>query len=118
MKEPVLVIMAAGLGSRYGGLKQMDPITNEGEIIMDFSMYDAMRAGFEKVIFVIKHEIEEDFKKLISGNADKYLEVEYAFQELEDIPDGFSVPEGRLKPWGGLAMLCMLQEILSMNPFA
>lgn len=100
MKEPTLVIMAAGMGSRYGGLKQMDPISKEGEIILDFSMYDAMMAGFKKVVFVIKHEIEEDFKKLIEGRADKYLDIKYAYQELTDIPKGYSVPEGRVKPWG------------------
>lgn len=100
MKEPTLVIMAAGMGSRYGGLKQMDPISSTGEIILDFSMYDAMMAGFNKVVFVIKKEIEEDFKKLIEGRADKFLNVEYAFQSLDDIPEGFSVPEGRVKPWG------------------
>ncbi len=100
MKEPTLVIMAAGMGSRYGGLKQMDPISKEGEIILDFSMYDAMMAGFQKVVFVIKHEIEEDFKKLIEGRADRFLDIQYAYQELTDIPAGYSVPEGRVKPWG------------------
>ncbi len=100
MKEPTLVIMAAGMGSRYGSLKQMDPISAAGEIILDFSMYDAMMAGFKNVVFVIKKEIEEDFKKLIEGRADKFLNVEYAFQSLDDIPKGFDIPEGRIKPWG------------------
>ncbi|MBQ7605011.1 MAG: nucleotidyltransferase [Firmicutes bacterium] len=99
-KEPVLVIMAAGMGSRYGGLKQMDPVGSGGEAIIDFSIYDAMMAGFEKVIFIIKHEIEEDFKKLIEGRSDRFMQVEYAFQELDDIPAGYRVPEGRVKPWG------------------
>lgn len=106
-KEPALVLMAAGLGTRYGGLKQMVPITNEGEIILDFALYDAYKAGFKKVIFVIKKEIEEDFKKLIEGKADQYLETQYAFQELESLPPGYQLPEGRLGPWGtSHAILC------------
>lgn len=100
MKEPTLIIMAAGMGSRYGGLKQMDPITEKGEIILDFSLYDALMAGFKKAIFVIKKEMEEDFKILIQGKADKHIEVSYAFQSLEDLPHGYTVPEGRVKPWG------------------
>ena len=93
-KEPVLIIMVAGMGSRYGGLKQMDPVGSGGEAILDFSIYDAMMAGFNKVIFVIKHEIEEDFKKLIEGRVDRFMQVEYAFQELDDIPKGYEIPEG------------------------
>ena len=100
MKEPTLIIMAAGMGSRYGGLKQMDPITDKGEIILDFSLYDAMLAGFNRVIFVIKEEMEDDFRNLIDDRAGKYLDVEYAFQKIDDLPAGFSVPEGRVKPWG------------------
>lgn len=100
MSKPVLVIMAAGMGSRYGGLKQIDPVDEEGHIIMDFSMYDARRAGFEKVIFIIKRENATDFKETVGKRIEKYLDVSYAFQELEDIPEGFAVPEGRVKPWG------------------
>ncbi len=100
MNKPVLVIMAAGMGSRYGGLKQIDPISDKGEIILDFSLYDAMMAGFEKVIFIIKKENEADFRALIDERAGKYMEVEYAFQELTDIPQGYQVPEERVKPWG------------------
>ena len=100
MKEPTLIIMAAGMGSRYGGLKQMDPISDKGEIILDFSLYDAMMAGFKRVIFVIKEEMEADFRALIDDRAGKYIQVEYAFQKLTDIPDGYQVPEGREKPWG------------------
>lgn len=117
MKEPVLVIMAAGMGSRYGGLKQMDPISKEGEIILDFSMYDAMMAGFKKVIFIIKHEIEEDFKKLIEGKADRHIEVEYAFQELNDLPKGYEVPEGRVKPWGTCHAVLAARHLID-GPFA
>lgn len=99
-KEPILVIMAAGMGSRFGGLKQIEPISDKGEIILDFSLYDAFMAGFKKAIFVIKRENEEDFRKLIDNGAAKYMEVDYAFQQLDDMPDGYRVPEGREKPWG------------------
>ena len=99
-KEPILVIMAAGMGSRFGGLKQIEPVSDKGEILLDFSLYDAVMAGFKKVIFVIKRENEEDFRKLIENGAGKYIDVEYAFQELTDLPQGYQVPEGRVKPWG------------------
>ena len=100
LNKPVLVIMAAGMGSRYGGLKQIDPVDNDGHIIMDFSMYDAKRAGFEKVIFIIKRENEQDFREAIGDRVSQYMEVSYAFQELTNLPEGYSVPEGRVKPWG------------------
>lgn len=100
MKKPVLVIMAAGMGSRYGGLKQIDPVDEQGHIIMDFSLYDAVKAGFEKVIFVIKRENEEDFKEVIGRRIAGVMQTEYAFQDILDIPEGFEVPEGRQKPWG------------------
>ena len=106
MNKPVLVIMAAGMGSRYGGLKQIDPVDEEGHIIMDFSMYDAKRAGFEKVIFIIKRENEESFRAAVGDRMSEYMEVSYAFQELSNIPEGYEVPEGRVKPWGtGQAIL-------------
>ncbi|MGN1266331.1 MAG: sugar phosphate nucleotidyltransferase [Dorea sp.] len=100
MNKPVLVIMAAGMGSRYGGLKQIDPVDKDGHIIMDFSMFDAKRAGFEKVVFIIKRENEQDFKEAVGDRIAKYMEVSYAYQELENIPEGYEVPEGRVKPWG------------------
>ncbi|MCD7766887.1 MAG: nucleotidyltransferase [Lachnospiraceae bacterium] len=100
MKKPVLVVMAAGMGSRYGGLKQIDPVDPEGHIIMDFSVYDAVRAGFEKVIFIIKRENEADFRAAIGDRLAGHIEVEYVYQELTNLPEGFSVPEGRVKPWG------------------
>lgn len=99
-KKPILLVMAAGMGSRYGGLKQIDPVGSHGEIIMDFALYDAMMAGFERVIFVIKEEMEEDFKALIEGKAAKYFDVNIAFQKQDDIPEGYEIPEGRVKPWG------------------
>ena len=99
-KKPVLVIMAAGLGSRYGGLKQMDPIGPEGEVIIDYSLYDAKRAGFESAICIIKHEIENDFKAMMDRGAAKYMDIKYAFQDIKDIPEGFEIPEERVKPWG------------------
>lgn len=99
-KEPILVVMAAGMGSRFGGLKQIEPVSEEGEIILDFSLYDAVMAGFKKAIFVIKKENEQDFRRLIDESAGKYIEVEYAYQELTALPPGYDVPEGRVKPWG------------------
>jgi NDP-sugar pyrophosphorylase family protein len=98
--KPVLVVMAAGMGSRYGGLKQIDGMGPNGEIIIDYSLYDAKRAGFEKVICIIKHEIEEDFKAIMNRGAAKHLDIEYAYQQLDDLPEGYSLPEGREKPWG------------------
>ena len=117
MKKPVLVIMAAGMGSRYGGLKQIDPIDEYGNIIMDFSIYDARRAGFEKVVFIIKKENEELFREAVGDRIAEQMEVAYVFQELSDLPDGFSVPEGRVKPWGtGHAILSCRNAV--DGPFA
>lgn len=117
MKKPVLVIMAAGMGSRYGGLKQIDPIDAEGHIIMDFSIYDAVKAGFEKVVFIIKKENEADFRESIGNRMEKQIQVEYVFQDLYNIPEGFEVPKDRVKPWGtGHAVLSCLSVI--DGPFA
>lgn len=117
MKKPVLVIMAAGMGSRYGGLKQIDPIDEQGHIIMDFSIYDAKKAGFEKVIFIIKEENEKDFREAIGNRVEKQMEVAYVFQDINNIPEEFTVPEGRVKPWGtGHAVLSCIDEI--DGPFA
>lgn len=117
MKKPVLLIMAAGMGSRYGGLKQLDRIGSGGEIIMDFSIYDAMLAGFEKVIFIIKKEIEKEFKEIIESGAGKFIETEYVFQDIQDIPGGFSVPEARVKPWGTGQAVLAARKIID-GPFA
>ena len=116
-REPVLVIMAAGMGSRYGGLKQIDPVDDKGNIIIDFSIYDAVRAGFKKVVFIIKHAIEEEIKKGIGDRIGKYVDVEYVYQELDRLPSGYSIPEGRVKPYGtGHAILCAMDVI--DGPFA
>ena len=107
MNEPILLIMAAGMGSRYGGLKQMDPIGPDGEAILDYSVFDARRAGFRRVVFLIKHAIEDDFKRLVGDRIARHMEVSYAFQELDSLPAGYAVPEGRAKPYGtGHAVLC------------
>lgn len=100
MKKPVLVIMAAGMGSRYGGLKQIDPVDEQGHIIIDFSIFDAKRAGFEKVIFIIKKEDEKDFREAIGERIAKVIDVTYVYQDLHHIPEGFEVPQERVKPWG------------------
>ena len=107
MKNTALVIMAAGIGSRFGGgIKQLEPVGPNGEIIMDYSIHDAMEAGFDKVIFIIRRELEKDFKEIIGHRIEKLLPVEYAYQELEDLPAGYEVTPGRTKPWGtGQAVL-------------
>ena len=98
MNEPILVIMAAGMGSRYGGLKQIDPIDQEGHLIIDFSIFDAVRAGFKKVVFIIKKEIEADFKEMIGNRISQFVDVSYVYQELDTLPEGYTLPEGRIKP--------------------
>ena len=100
MKKPVLVIMAAGMGSRYGGLKQIDAVGTNGEPIIDFSIYDAHEAGFDKVVLIIRKEHEEAFRKNLTDKVSKHMEVEFAYQDLNDVPAGIKVPEGREKPWG------------------
>lgn len=117
MQEPTLVILAAGMGSRFGGLKQITAVDGHGHAIIDFSLYDAYRAGFRKVIFIIKHEIEEDFKSFIGRRVEKYFDVKYVYQQLDMLPEGYSVPEGRVKPWGtGHAVSCCA-DVLD-GPFA
>lgn len=113
MKQTALVIMAAGIGSRFGGgVKQLEPVGPSGEIIMDYSIYDALEAGFNRVIFVIRHDLEKDFKEVIGNRIEKIVPVSYAFQEMEDIPEGFAVPEERKKPWGtGQAVLSIRDMI-------
>ncbi len=117
MKKPVLVIMAAGMGSRYGGCKQMDPVGGHDQVILDYSIYDARRAGFETVIFVIKHEIESDFKERIGSRVERHMDVRYAFQRMDDLPEGYAVPEGRTKPWG-TSQAALAAEPFIDGPFA
>lgn len=117
MTKPILVIMAAGMGSRYGGLKQIDPIDDQGHIIIDYSIYDAKRAGFDQVVFVIRKEHEQIFKEAIGDRIARTMKVHYAFQSLDDLPEGYTVPEGRTKPWGtGHAVLAARKYI--HGPFA
>lgn len=117
MKKPILVIMAAGMGSRYGGLKQIDPVDGQGHIIMDFSIYDAVKAGFEKVIFIIKKENEQDFRETIGDRMAQRIEVEYVFQDIAALPEGFTVPEGRVKPWGTAHAVLSCLSVVD-GPFA
>lgn len=117
MNKPVLVIMAAGMGSRYGGLKQIDPIDAEGHIIMDFSIYDAVKAGFEKVIFIIKKENEADFRSCIGDRMEKRIQVEYVFQDIQNLPEGFEAPAERTKPWGTAHAVLSCLSVID-GPFA
>ncbi len=115
--EPILVIMAAGMGSRYGGNKQLDKITEQGDIIMDFSLFDAYEAGFRRVCFIIKHDFEEIFKEHIENGAGKKYEVYYVFQEGTDLPEGYTLPEGRTKPWGTGQAVLAARDVIDA-PFA
>ena len=115
-QQPTLIIMAAGMGSRYGGLKQVDKITDAGEIILDFSLYDAMRAGFNRAVFVIKEENREIFREMVDERAGRFMEIEYAYQKLDDIPEGFTVPEDRQKPWGTAHAVLACRELIN-GPF-
>jgi dTDP-glucose pyrophosphorylase len=116
-KGPLLIVMAAGMGSRYGGLKQIDPVTEQGEIIIDFSLYDALNAGFRDTVFIIKREMEEDVHALMDGGAGGRMAIRYVYQDVADVPPGFAVPEGRVKPWGtGHAVLAARAGV--SGPFA
>ena len=117
MSEPILVIMAAGMGSRYGGLKQIDPVGSHGELIIDYSIYDALRAGFKKVVFIIKKADELAFKESIGNRIAEVVDVEYAFQELDKLPNGYKVPEDRGKPWGTAHAILCAKELIN-EPFA
>ena len=117
MSELTLAILAAGMGSRYGGLKQLDPMGPSGETIMDYSVFDAVRAGFRRVVFVIRRDFEADFRERVGKKYEKLLDVDYAFQQLDDLPAGFSVPAGREKPWGTGHALFAARRVLK-GPFA
>ena len=116
-KDITLVVMAAGMGSRFGGLKQIEPIGKNGEVILDFSVYDAIEAGFSKVVFVIKHEIEKNFKEIIEKRIAKKVKVEYAYQEVTKLPDGYICPADRTKPWGTAHAILCCKGIVN-EPFA
>ena len=115
--EPTLVIMAAGMGSRFGGLKQMTPVDEEGHFIIDFSLYDAYQAGFRRVAFIIKREIEQTFRETIGARMEKFFHVDYVYQELDRLPEGFAVPEGRKKPWGTAHAVACCRGVVE-GPFA
>ena len=111
-----LLVMAAGMGSRFGGLKQIEPVGPHGEVILEYSVYDALEAGFDKAVFVIKHAIEKDFREIIGKRIEKMIDVEYVFQELDKIPAPFTIPEGRVKPWGTGHAILMAKDVIN-TPF-
>jgi len=117
MSKPTLLVLAAGMGSRYGGLKQIDPVGPGGETIIDYSIYDAMRAGFGKLVFVIRKDIEQQFREIVGSRFEKRIAVEYVFQELDKLPAGYSLPAGRTKPWGTTHAILMAEDVIK-EPFA
>ena len=117
MQKPALVILAAGMGSRYGGLKQMDPVDEYGNLIIDYSIYDALQAGFGRVVCIIKQSIEREFKEVVGSRAGRHVKLDYAFQELDKLPEGYAVPEGRVKPWGTAHALMCCSGVID-GPFA
>ena len=116
MKEITLLIMAAGMGSRYGGLKQLDPVGPSGETIIDYSVYDAIRSGFNKIVFIIRKDFEKEFRSQITDKYQDRIKVEFAFQDLNDLPQGFTCPEGRIKPWGTGHAILTASELIQ-EPF-
>ena len=118
-KKPVLVVMAAGMGSRYGGLKQIDPVGSQGEAILDYSLYDAMQAGFETAVIIIKEAIKKDFMETVGERLKKCpLEIRYAYQEMDQLPEGYQIPEGRTKPWGTCHAVLAARDAIDGAPFA
>ena len=116
-KDITLLVMAAGMGSRFGGLKQIEPIGKNGEVLLDFSVYDAVKAGFTKVVFVIKHAIEDDFKAMVGKRIAKRVKVEYVFQETDALPEGYTCPDDRTKPWGTAHAILCCKDVVK-EPFA
>jgi UTP-glucose-1-phosphate uridylyltransferase len=117
MTKPTLLVLAAGMGSRYGGLKQIDPVGPTGETIIDYSIYDALRAGFGKLVFVIRHDIEKSFREIVGSRFEQRIHVEYVFQELDKLPAGYTLPAGRTKPWGTTHAILMAEQAIK-EPFA
>ena len=115
--SPTLLVLAAGMGSRYGGLKQIDPVGPAGETIIDYSIFDALRAGFGKLVFVIRKDIEQQFREIVGARFEKRVAVDYVFQALEDIPSRFTVPAGRTKPWGTTQAILLASNAIH-EPFA
>ena len=117
MRKPIVLVMAAGMGSRFGGLKQLEPIGQQGEVILDYSIYDAKRAGFETVVFVINHRIEKEFKEKVGNRLSDFINVRYAYQEVDKVPEGIQIPKGRVKPWGTAHCVVVSKEVID-QPFA
>ncbi len=117
MRKPIVVVMAAGMGSRFGGLKQLEPIGQQGEVILDYSIYDAKRAGFETVVFVINHRIEKEFKEKVGNRLSDFINVRYAYQEVDKVPEGIQIPKGRVKPWGTAHCVVVSKDVID-QPFA
>ncbi len=117
MRKPIVVVMAAGMGSRFGGLKQLEPIGQQGEVILDYSIYDAKRAGFETVVFVINHRIEKEFKEKVGNRLSDFINVRYAYQEVDKVPEWIQIPKGRVKPWGTAHCVVVSKEVID-QPFA
>lgn len=112
MKKPILVVMAAGIGSRFGGLKQMTPFGVNGESLIDYSLYDALQVGFERVIFIVNKKIKDDFREIVGKHVEDKMEVQYVMQELDDLPEGLTVPEGRVKPWGTAHAILACRDVI------
>lgn len=117
MEKPILLIMAAGMGSRYGGLKQIDPIDDKGQIIIDYSIYNAMKAGFKKLVFIINRKNEKDFREVIGNRVSKFIDLEYVFQDIDDLPEDINIPAERLKPWGTAHAIYAARDHIK-GPFA
>jgi len=113
--KPTLLVLAAGMGSRYGGLKQMDPMGPNGESVLDYSVYDAIRAGFQRVVFIIRRDFADQFKSNIGDKFSKKIEIEYCYQDLNDLPDGYSLPEGRVKPWGTTHAILAARDLINSH---